>query len=169
MWRAVLAASLLAGCATVDRAAQTVGLSDGRPPAPDTAMEAIMSATPRTCANGRTLANANHEAFGPQHGVTAADIATVPVAGDPNRIVRLRRLVIEPGGVIAWHSHETTQGMAMIVSGQATEIRNTCMDPIVYLAGDVALEDAGTSHGWRNDGDEPAIVLVAHYVLRQPN
>lgn len=166
MWRAVLAASLVAGCATMDRAAQTVGLSDGRPPAPDTALEAIMSASPRTCPNGRTLEGAHHEAFGPQHGVTAANIALVPVASDPTRAVRMRRLVIEPGGVIAWHAHRATQGMAMIVSGQATEIRSTCMDPIVYLAGDVALEDASTSHGWRNDGDVPTVVLVAHFVAR---
>lgn len=169
MWRAMLAASVLAGCATVDRAAQSVGLSDGRPPPPDTALEAIMSATPRTCPNGRTLEGANHEAFGPQHGVTAADIAVTPTASDPNRIVRMRRLVIEPGGVIAWHTHETTQGMALIVSGQATEIRNTCMDPIVYLAGDVAIEDAHTAHGWRNDGHVPAVVLVAHYTARPPS
>ena len=78
----------------------------------------------------------------------------------------MRRLVIEPGGVIAWHSHEATQGMAMIVSGQATEIRNTCMDPIVYLAGDVAIEDANTAHGWRNDGDVPTVILVTHFVAR---
>jgi quercetin dioxygenase-like cupin family protein len=168
MWRAVVAASLLAGCATMDRAAQTVGLSDGRPPPPDTALEAIMSAAPRACPNGRTLAGANHEAFGPQHGVTAQDIALTPVASDPSRAVRMRRLVIEPGGVIAWHSHDATQGMAMVVSGVMTEIRNTCMDPIVYLAGDVAIEDAGTAHGWRNDGDVPAVVLVAHLVARQP-
>lgn len=167
MWRAVLAASLLAGCATVDRAAQTVGLSDGRGPAPDTALEAIMSASPRACPNGRTLDGANHEAFGPQHGVTATDIALTPVASDPTRAVRMRRLVIEPGGVIAWHTHEATQGMAIIVSGQATEVRNTCMDPIIYRAGDVEIEDAGTAHGWRNDGDVPAVVLVAHYVQRQ--
>ena len=164
MWRAMLAASLLTGCATMDRVGQTVGLSDGRPPPPDTGLEAIMSATPRACPNGRTLEGANHEAFGPQHGVTASDIALTPVANDAAHAVRMRRLVIEPGGVIAWHAHDRIQGMAVIVSGQATEIRNTCMDPIVYLAGDVAIEDANTAHGWRNDGDAPTVVLVAHYV-----
>jgi quercetin dioxygenase-like cupin family protein len=169
MWRAVVAASLLAGCATVDRAAQSVGLSDGRPPAPDTGVVAVMSATPRSCPNGRTLEGANDEAFGPQHGVVATDIAQTPVASDPTRAVRMRRLVIEPGGVIAWHTHEAVQGMALVVSGQATEIRNTCMDPIVYQAGDVAIEDAATAHGWRNDGDVPTVVLVTHLVPRQPN
>lgn len=166
MWRAVLAASMVAGCATVDRVGQTVGLSDGRPPAPASALEAIMAAAPRSCPNGRTLDGANHEAFGSQHGVSAQDIALTPIASDPTRAVRMRRLVIEPGGVIAWHAHDQVQGMALIVAGEMTEIRNSCMDPIRYRAGDVAIEDAQTAHGWRNDGDDPAIVIVAHLVAR---
>lgn len=166
MWRAVLAASLLAGCSTMDRVGQTVGLSDGRPPAPDTALEAIMSAAPLACPNGRTLENANHEAFGPQHDVTATDIATTPLANDPARGVRMRRLVVAPGGVIAWHAHDQVQGMALVVSGEMTEIRNTCMDPIRYRAGDVAIEDAQTAHGWRNDGDVAAVIVTAHVVTR---
>jgi quercetin dioxygenase-like cupin family protein len=125
-----------------------------------------MSAAPRGCPNGRTLDGANHEAFGPQRDVTSQDIAVTAVASDPSRAVRMRRLVIAPGGVIAWHAHDQVQGMAMIVSGEATEIRNSCMDPIVYRAGDVALEDADTAHGWRNDGDEPTVIVVAHLVAR---
>lgn len=163
MWRAVLAASLVAGCATVER---RLGLDDAA--RPDTALEAIMTATPRACPNGRTLEGANHEAFGPQHGVTAADVAFTPLANDPSRAVRMRRLVIEPGGVIAWHAHDQIQGMALVVAGEMTEIRNTCMDPILYRAGDVAIEDANTAHGWRNDGDAPAVVIVSHVVVRQP-
>jgi quercetin dioxygenase-like cupin family protein len=166
MWRAILAASLVAGCATVDRVGQSVGLSDGRGPAPDTALAAIQTAAPRTCPPGRTLDGANHEAFGPQHGVVAQDIAFTPLASDPTRAVRLRRLTIEPGGVIAWHAHDQVQGMALIVTGEMTEVRNSCMDLIRYRAGDVAIEDAQTAHGWRNDGDEPAVVLVAHVVAR---
>lgn len=166
MWRTLLAATLLAGCATVDRVERRLGLDDGRPPAPDTGLDAVMSAAPRACPNGRTLEGANHEAFGPQHGVVGTDIAFTPLASDPTRAVRLRRLVVEPGGVIAWHSHDQVQGMALIVSGEMTEIRNTCLDPIRYRAGDVSLEDAATSHGWRNDGDEPAVVLVSHVLVR---
>jgi quercetin dioxygenase-like cupin family protein len=161
-----MAATLLAGCATVDRVEQRLGLGDGRPPPPDTALEAIMTATPRACPNGRTLQGANHEAFGPQHGVTGTDIALTPVANDAAHAVRMRRLVMEPGGVVAWHTHDQLQGMALIIEGQATEIRNSCMDPIVYRAGDVAIEDANTAHGWRNDGDTPTVILVAHYVAR---
>lgn len=166
MWRALLAAMLLAGCATVDRVEQSLGLDDGRPPPPDSGLEAVMAAAPRACPNGRTLEGAQHEAFGPQHGVAGTDIAFTPLASDPTRAVRLRRLVVEPGGVIAWHAHDQVQGMALLVAGEMTEIRNTCLDPIRYRAGDVALEDAATSHGWRNDGDEPAVILVSHVLAR---
>lgn len=167
MWRALLAASLLAGCSTVDRVGQSVaGMTDGRPPGPDTALEAILNAAPIGCPNGRTLNGANHEAFGPQHGVVGTDIALTPLASDPTHAVRMRRLVVEPGGVIAWHTHDQVQGSALVVSGEMTEIRNSCMDPIRYRAGDVAIEDAQTAHGWRNDGDVPAVIVTAHVVAR---
>ena len=47
-----------------------------------------------------------------------------------------------------------------------TEIRNSCMDPIRYRAGDVSIEDANTAHGWRNDGSVPAVIITAHVVAR---
>lgn len=163
MWRTLIAASLLAGCSTVNSVERRLGFED-RPPPPDGALQAITSAAPRACPNGRTLEGANHEAFGPQHGVVGTDIALTPLASDPTRAVRMRRLVVEPGGVIAWHAHDQVQGMALVVSGEMTEIRNTCLDPIRYRAGDVAMEDAQTAHGWRNDGDETAVILTAHVV-----
>jgi quercetin dioxygenase-like cupin family protein len=78
----------------------------------------------------------------------------------------LRRLTVEPGGVIAWHDHAQVQGMALIVSGEMVELRNTCLDPITYRAGDVAREDEATAHSWRNEGDQPAVIIVAHVVAR---
>jgi quercetin dioxygenase-like cupin family protein len=167
MWRALIAASLLSGCAAMETMERGLGLKDeDRPDAPDTTLAAIMSATPRSCPVGRTLEGAQFEAFGPQHDVTAEDIALVPLASDPSKAVRLRRIVMAPGGVIAWHTHDAVQGMAMIVSGEATEIRNSCLDPIPYHAGDVAIEDAQTAHGWRNDGEAPTVIVVAHVVPR---
>ena len=71
-----------------------------------------------------------------------------------------------PGGVIAWHDHRAVQGMALMVSGEMVELRNTCLDPITYRAGDVAREDAETAHSWRNETSEPAVVLVSHVVVR---
>ena len=161
MWRAIFATSLLASCSTIG-----IGGKEHRGPAPDNALAAIQAVNIRTCPVGRSLENVQHDAFGPQHGVVATDIALTPLASDPARAVRMRRIVIEPGGVIAWHMHDQVQGVALIVSGEATEIRNSCMDPIEYRAGDVAMEDAQTAHGWRNDGDVPAVIITAHVVPR---
>jgi quercetin dioxygenase-like cupin family protein len=46
------------------------------------------------------------------------------------------------------------------------ELRNTCLDPITYRAGDVAREDAQTAHSWRNESDEAAVILVSHVIAR---
>src|SRR4051812_3784957 len=43
-------------------------------------------------------------------GVTDTVLASTDLAGEPvgvkDRLFRLRRLVIQPGGVVPWHSHE---------------------------------------------------------------
>jgi quercetin dioxygenase-like cupin family protein len=56
--------------------------------------------------------------------------------------------------------------MALMISGEMMELRNSCLDPITYRAGDVAREDAATAHSWRNEGDTEAVVIVAHVVPR---
>jgi len=132
----------------------------------DAALTAIQNTRVRECPPGRAQANARSNGFGEQRGVVGEDIALTPLASDPSRAVRLRRLTIAPGGVIAWHDHRTVQGMALVVSGELVELRNTCLDPLVYRAGDVAREDEATAHSWRNETDEPAVVLVSHVVTR---
>ncbi|MEZ5994757.1 MAG: cupin domain-containing protein [Hyphomonadaceae bacterium] len=166
MWRAVLATSLLAGCASTAGIAERLPFRGERTQSPDTALQAIEAAHVVSCPAGRALQGAFHEAFGPQHGVTSTDIALTPLAHDPSHALRLRRIEVEPGGVIAWHAHDQVQGMALLVSGQMTEIRSSCMDMMVYRAGDVAIEDAATMHGWRNDGEATAVILVSHVVQR---
>jgi quercetin dioxygenase-like cupin family protein len=152
---ALMTASLsLAACVSIS-------VDEHHPPR-EPALAAIESAHVIECPPDRTRANAQTEGYGPTTGVEGVDIAFTPLASDPTRAVRLRRITVQPGGVIAWHEHTTLQGMALLVSGEMTELRNTCLDPIVYHAGDVAREDAGTAHSWRNDGGEPAVILVAH-------
>jgi quercetin dioxygenase-like cupin family protein len=151
-------AALAASCSTV----QDFVTED----APDSALAAIEQARVRDCPAGRTLQDARIGSDNDSRGVTIEDIALTQLASDPSRALRLRRLTIAPGGVVAWHTHESTQGMALLVSGQATEFRNTCLDPIRYRAGDVAPETATTAHGWRNESDEPAVFLVMHVVAR---
>lgn len=149
-----LALTALAACATPAS------------PARDTNFAAIEGANVRACPPDRVQAGAQTQGFGATAGVEVEDIALVPSASDPTRAVRLRRIIVAPGGIIAWHDHAQIQGMALIVSGEMTELRNTCLDPLIYRAGDVAIEDAATAHSWRNTGAVNAIVLVSHIVAR---
>jgi quercetin dioxygenase-like cupin family protein len=132
--------------------------------APDATLASIQHAQMRSCPPERTQADAQSAGFGERRGVESVDLGIVPSSDDPTRALRLRRLTVAPGGVIAWHDHTDVQGVAMIISGEATELRNTCLDPITYHAGDMALEHATTAHSWRNDGTAPAIFLVAHII-----
>lgn len=120
----------------------------------------------RECPPERTQASARSEGFGATDGVTVENIAVTALVSDPTRVLRLRRIVVQPGGVIAWHDHAAVQGMALVTTGEMVELRNTCLDPIVYRPGDIAIEDAETAHSWRNESGEIAVVLVAHVVAR---
>ncbi len=151
-------AALLAACVSMD-------VQDT--PRGDATVTALEGARVRECPADRTQASPRaHEGFGPTSGVESADVALTPLAHDPTRALRLRRLIVQPGGVIAWHDHAAVQGYAVIVAGTMVELRNTCLDPLTYRAGDIAREDANTAHSWRNEGDDPAVILVSHVIAR---
>ncbi len=152
----IIAASALSSCVSISVDEHNA----------DAALAAIENARVRSCSPERTQANARSGSDAQSSGTAASDIALVPLASDATRAIRLRRIVVQPGGVIAWHAHGAMQGAALVVSGEMTEFRNTCLDPLLYRAGDVAIEDAGTAHGWRNESDGVAVVLVSHVVVR---
>ena len=76
--------------------------------------------------------------------------------------LRLRKLVVGPGGVVPWHDHATRPANIYILSGTIEEYRASCEVPIVHKAGDV-VEEFGASHAhwWKNTGKEPAVLLSA--------
>ncbi|HVL70286.1 MAG TPA: cupin domain-containing protein [Beijerinckiaceae bacterium] len=79
----------------------------------------------------------------------------------PGYKLRLRQLVIEPGGEVPWHSHAERPAIIYIVKGTITEYKSTCAVPLTHRAGDVAVEDRTVSHWWRNMGKEPCVLLSA--------
>lgn len=153
----VLCALALSACVSVNAEVHT----------PDAALAAINNARMLECPAARTRANAHTNGEPETVGLVGENIGIVPLASDPTRVVRLRRLTIAPGGAIGWHDHSAVQGMALMVSGEMVETRNSCLDRMTYRAGDVAREDAGTAHSWRNESDKPAVVLVAHVLAAQ--
>ena len=75
--------------------------------------------------------------------------------------LRLRRLVIQPGGIVPWHSHTDRPAIIYIISGTITEYRSTCAVPIVHRAGESTAEVKGTSHWWKNTGRRTVVLLSA--------
>jgi quercetin dioxygenase-like cupin family protein len=76
---------------------------------------------------------------------------------------RMRRLVIQPGGIVPWHSHADRPALIYVVQGEITEYASTCAVPILHKAGDVSI-DAGRSHWWKNTGKK-TVVLISSDIL----
>jgi hypothetical protein len=49
----------------------------------------------------------------------------------------------------------------MTLSGTVTEYRSTCAVGIEHPAGDVAREQTGYSHWWKNNGTTEAVLIAA--------
>lgn len=81
--------------------------------------------------------------------------------GVAGRDLRLRRLVVQPGGVVPFHSHEGRPALIITISGEITEHRTTCGVPIVHRAGELSREAGGLGHYWINHGKVPAVLLSA--------
>lgn len=96
-------------------------------------------------------------------GVTDVVLTTIDVASEPaaitGRSFRLRRLTIQPGGIVPWHSHGERPAIIYVVSGTVTEYASTCRAPIVHAAGQSIAELHATSHWWKNTGKTTAVLL----------
>ena len=105
-------------------------------------------------------------------GVTDTVIASIDLGQGyniPGRQLRMRRLVIEPGGVVPWHSHAERPANIYVLSGQVTEYRSTCSEPILHREGEVVPEQGPTSHWWRNNSRRRAVLLSADILPPQGN
>ena len=120
-----------------------------------------------SCPADKIVADGKGQAMSsqPASGVTDTVLASTDLAKQPiginDRIFRLRRLVIQPGGVVPWHSHADRPAMIYIVSGEIVEYASTCAVPIVHKAGESAIEAAPAQHWWKNLGKVPVVLTSA--------
>ncbi|HEY6920533.1 MAG TPA: cupin domain-containing protein [Methyloceanibacter sp.] len=105
-------------------------------------------------------------------GVTDTVIASIDVSKAPfdikDRNFRMRKLTIEPMGIVPWHSHADRPAIIYIVEGEIVEYASNCAVPIVHKAGDVVAETPEVSHWWKNLGDKTVVLLSAD-LLKDPN
>jgi quercetin dioxygenase-like cupin family protein len=97
-------------------------------------------------------------------GVTDTVIASIDVSKAPfninDRLFRMRKLTVEPGGIVPWHSHADRPAIIYITEGEIVEYASNCAAPLAHKAGDVVAETPEVSHWWKNLGDKTVVLYV---------
>jgi quercetin dioxygenase-like cupin family protein len=118
-----------------------------------------------SCPAGKQMADATKPVDYAVKGVTDDVLATIDLSQEPamvqDRKFRMRKLVIQPGGIVPWHSHGDRPAIIYVVAGEVTEYASNCAVPIVHKAGDVAPETHQTAHWWKNTGKKAATLISA--------
>ena len=98
-------------------------------------------------------------------GVTDTVISSIDLTslgtGFDGRKMRMRKLVVQPGGIVPWHAHDTRPANIYIISGAITEYRSSCAVPIEHKEGDVTAEFGKLQHWWKNNTKKPAVLISA--------
>jgi quercetin dioxygenase-like cupin family protein len=104
-------------------------------------------------------------------GVTDNVLAMIDLGGEKvalkGHLMRVRRLEVQPGGIVPWHSHEDRPALIYVVSGEIYEHASNCAVPILHKAGEVARETHATAHWWKNEG-KAGVVLLSFDVQHDP-
>src|SRR5271165_7459594 len=105
-------------------------------------------------------------------GVTDVTLGSIDLEKQPAHIkgreLRFRKLTIESGGIVPWHSHDDRPALIFVQQGEIVEYASNCSEPIVHKAGDIQPEVFGTSHWWKNLGTQTVILYVGD-VRKDPN
>ncbi len=139
-----------------------------RPLALIAALATANLATAGTCPDGKSAANPLADAATAPVGVTDTEIASIDLSKEnvklKERRLRMRQMVIAPGGIVPMHSHEDRPALIMVTSGEVYEYSSKCSVPILHKAGEVARESLGTKHWWKNTGTQPVNLTIADIV-----
>jgi quercetin dioxygenase-like cupin family protein len=116
-----------------------------------------------SCPADKQMADATKPVDYAAKGVVDTVVGSIDLSKEPamvqDRKFRLRKLTIQPGGIVPWHSHGDRPAIIYVVSGTVTEYASNCAVPIVHGAGDVAMETHVTAHWWKNTGKKTAVLL----------
>ena len=116
------------------------------------------------CAADKVRADVRQPATHAAKGVTDTVLAAIDLEKEPANIkgrqLRFRKLTIEPGGIVPWHSHDDRPAIIYVAEGEIVEYASNCADPIVHKAGEIRPETHGTSHWWQNLGNKTVTLFV---------
>jgi quercetin dioxygenase-like cupin family protein len=129
-------------------------------------------ATAGECPADKIKPNAREKVDFKPVGVTDVTLGAIDLEKQPahikDRELRFRKLTIEPGGIVPWHSHDDRPALIFVQQGEIVEYASNCAEPILHNPGDLRAEVFGTSHWWKNLGTETVILYVGD-VRRDPH
>ncbi len=132
----------------------------------------VSAAVAGGCPAGKMKADVRAPATHAAKGVTDTVLAAIDLEKEPANIkerqLRFRKLTIEPGGIVPWHSHGDRPAIIYVAEGEIVEYASNCSEPIVHKAGEIRPETSGTSHWWQNLGNKTVILFVGD-VLHDKN
>jgi quercetin dioxygenase-like cupin family protein len=117
------------------------------------------------CPTDKRVTGATQPVTKAAKGVTDKVLASIDLAKEKVALadhqLRIRKLEIEPGGIVPWHSHADRPALIYIIKGEIYEYASDCAVPILHKPGDVSREAGGTAHWWQNTGNETVVLLSA--------
>jgi quercetin dioxygenase-like cupin family protein len=124
------------------------------------------------CPADKHMANATKPVDHAVQGVTDTTLGAIDLGKEQAKIagreLRLRKMVIQAGGVVPWHSHDDRPAVIYVAEGEIVEYASNCAVPIVHRAGETRKETNGTSHWWKNHTNTQVILFIGD-VRRDPN
>ena len=120
------------------------------------------------CPPGQMRADATKPVnYGPK-AVTDMVLAQIDLAGEKialkGHLMRVRKLEIQPGGIVPWHSHGDRPALIYVQSGEIYEHASNCAVPILHKAGEIGRESNGLKHWWKNEGNVTVVLTIADIV-----
>jgi quercetin dioxygenase-like cupin family protein len=121
------------------------------------------AASASECPAGKTGVDVTKPGAMSPVGVTDNVISMIDLKGygSAGHQLRMRRLVVQPGGIVPWHSHAERPANILVVSGSITEYRSTCAVPITHNEGEVTAESGNLAHWWKNNTKKPTVLISA--------
>lgn len=124
------------------------------------------------CPADKHMANATKPVDHAVQGVTDTTLGAIDLGKEQAKIagreLRLRKMVIQAGGVVPWHSHDDRPAVIYVAEGEIVEYASNCAVPIVHRAGETRKETNGTSHWWKNHTNTQVVLFIGD-VRRDPN
>ena len=131
-----------------------------------------VSAQAGDCPADKRMANATKPVDHAAQGVTDTTLGAIDLGKEQAKVtgreLRFRKMVIQAGGVVPWHSHDDRPALIYVAEGEIVEYASNCAVPIVHKAGEVRAETHGTSHWWKNHTAAQVILFIGD-IRRDPN